>query len=291
MRTRTRPSTNWSGALDADRTTHAEGLVRVLFNVLNAPLGRLDQPGLEVEEFPIDRRQPRSSTCRCTSTPSSRSAFTSSTRPTSTRGTVERMLDELPRAARAPARHAVAALSAVPILSPAQQAFLRNGWNATRRSLPAAQAVHRYLTPGPCGRPTMRWRWLTRRARRSRSASSKPAPTPSRVLRARGIGRGHRVGLGVARDAGLLVALLGVLKAGAAYVPLDPGFPMERLSFMAGDAGLSALLVRGVPADWLAAAGRARGCALDIAAGRRRARARRWRPMRRWTPGRWTRPT
>src|ERR1700733_9690802 len=40
----------------------------------------------------------------------------------------------------------------------------------------------------------------------------------------------------------MVVALLGVLKAGAAYVPLDPGFPPERLRFMIEDAKLSLLL-------------------------------------------------
>ena len=49
------------------------------------------------------------------------------------------------------------------------------------------------------------------------------------VLRQRGIGSGQRVGLSLARGPQLVPALLGVLKAGAAYVPLDPGFPRERL--------------------------------------------------------------
>ena len=40
----------------------------------------------------------------------------------------------------------------------------------------------------------------------------------------------------------MLPALLGVLKSGAAYVPLDPSYPAERLEFMAADAGLVALV-------------------------------------------------
>ncbi|MGC4892163.1 AMP-binding protein, partial [Micromonospora sp. DT227] len=39
-----------------------------------------------------------------------------------------------------------------------------------------------------------------------------------------------------------LPVLLGVLKAGAGYVPLDPAVPVERLSFVVGDAGVSALV-------------------------------------------------
>ncbi|WP_374567988.1 amino acid adenylation domain-containing protein [Ideonella sp.] len=62
------------------------------------------------------------------------------------------------------------------------------------------------------------------------------------ALRERGVGRGHRVGVCLERDANLLAVVLGVLKAGAAYVPLDPSFPRERLSFMAQDAQLTLLV-------------------------------------------------
>jgi amino acid adenylation domain-containing protein len=64
----------------------------------------------------------------------------------------------------------------------------------------------------------------------------------ARALRARGVGRGQRVGLCVERDAEMLAAVLGILKAGGAYVPLDPTFPPERLRFMAQDAELAQLV-------------------------------------------------
>jgi len=63
-------------------------------------------------------------------------------------------------------------------------------------------------------------------------------------LLAQGIGPGDRVGLCLPRDGDLLPALLAVLKTGAAYVPLDPAFPAERLAFMAADSGLRLVLSR-----------------------------------------------
>ena len=66
-------------------------------------------------------------------------------------------------------------------------------------------------------------------------------------LRASGLGPGMLVGLGLERSCALVASVLGVLKAGAAYVPFDPGYPAERLSFMAQDAGLSLLLTREQP--------------------------------------------
>jgi amino acid adenylation domain-containing protein len=62
------------------------------------------------------------------------------------------------------------------------------------------------------------------------------------VLRGHGVRRGGLVGIAVDRGTDMLVALLGILKTGAGYVPLDPQFPAERLSYMAADAGLAALV-------------------------------------------------
>lgn len=62
------------------------------------------------------------------------------------------------------------------------------------------------------------------------------------TLAARGVRPGDWVGLCLPRGIDLVAALLGVLKAGAAYVPLDPAFPLQRLRDMAEDAGLALLL-------------------------------------------------
>ncbi len=61
-------------------------------------------------------------------------------------------------------------------------------------------------------------------------------------LQRRGIGPGQRVGLALGRSVQLVTAVLGVLRSGAAYVPLDPSYPADRLQFMATDADLSLIL-------------------------------------------------
>ncbi|MEU9232414.1 non-ribosomal peptide synthetase [Streptomyces subrutilus] len=64
----------------------------------------------------------------------------------------------------------------------------------------------------------------------------------ARALRARGVRRGDRVGIHLGRTSDLPVALLAVWRAGAAYVPLDPAYPAERIAFMAADARLTAVV-------------------------------------------------
>ncbi|MDR6680715.1 amino acid adenylation domain-containing protein, partial [Pseudomonas oryzihabitans] len=64
-------------------------------------------------------------------------------------------------------------------------------------------------------------------------------------LRRRGIGRESRVGVAMLRSVEMVIALYGVLKAGAAYVPLDPDYPAERLAFMLEDCGANLLLSHG----------------------------------------------
>ncbi|KUJ66294.1 hypothetical protein ACZ90_38475 [Streptomyces albus subsp. albus] len=57
-------------------------------------------------------------------------------------------------------------------------------------------------------------------------------------LRARGIGAGQLVGVFLERSAQLPVALLGIMKSGAAYVPLDPIYPADRIGYMLADTAL-----------------------------------------------------
>ncbi|HEY1733125.1 MAG TPA: amino acid adenylation domain-containing protein, partial [Acidimicrobiales bacterium] len=64
------------------------------------------------------------------------------------------------------------------------------------------------------------------------------------VLRARGVGPGDLVGVCLPRSVELSVALLAVLQAGAAYLPLDPDYPAERLAFMLEDAEAPVVLTR-----------------------------------------------
>ena len=63
-------------------------------------------------------------------------------------------------------------------------------------------------------------------------------------LRELGVGADARVGISVRRSFDMIVAVLGALKAGAAYVPLDPAYPQERLALMLEDSQVAVLLTQ-----------------------------------------------
>jgi amino acid adenylation domain-containing protein len=66
----------------------------------------------------------------------------------------------------------------------------------------------------------------------------------ARYLSKRGVCRASFVGVLLDRSPDMLMALLGILKTGAAYVPLDPAFPQERISFMIEDSGMRVVVSR-----------------------------------------------
>ncbi|HJU37973.1 MAG TPA: amino acid adenylation domain-containing protein, partial [Tahibacter sp.] len=83
-----------------------------------------------------------------------------------------------------------------------------------------------------CGDATLTYGELNRRANRL-----------AHRLIALGVQPDDRVAICVERGFGMLVGVLGILKAGAAYVPLDPVYPSDRLSFVLGDCAPVAVLV------------------------------------------------
>jgi amino acid adenylation domain-containing protein len=64
------------------------------------------------------------------------------------------------------------------------------------------------------------------------------------VLRKRGVGPGTITAVCLERSAKLLVGLLAIMEAGGAYLPLDPGYPSERIAFMLADSGAGVVLTQ-----------------------------------------------
>jgi amino acid adenylation domain-containing protein len=127
-------------------------------------------------------------------------------------------------------------------------------WNQTGRAYPEDRRIHELFreqaerTPDRlalvCGGQQLSYRELNRRANQL-----------AHYLKGLGIGPEVMVGLCLERSVQVVVAILGVLKSGGAYLPLDPESPLERLALMLEDAGAGVVLTERslearLPAFW-----------------------------------------
>jgi nonribosomal peptide synthetase DhbF len=148
--------------------------------------------------------------------------------------TIERMAGHLRRLLEGIVSAPESRLSQLPMLTDEERRQLLVEWNDTARgvpqvTLPALFEAQVERSPEAIalavGESTLSYAELNAQANRL-----------AHLLIGRGIGPEKLVALALPRSAEMVVALLGVLKAGAAYLPLDPEYPVERLSYMLRDA-------------------------------------------------------
>jgi amino acid adenylation domain-containing protein len=144
------------------------------------------------------------------------------------------------------------AIDQLPFLSESERRQVVLDFNATTRTLPHRHCIHtmfeEQVARSPdapalsCGGTTLGYAELNQRANRL-----------AHHLRALGVQADDRVAICVERSIDMIVGLLGILKAGAGYVPLDPAYPAERLAFMLGDCQPAAVLTQAALRDKLPA--------------------------------------
>jgi amino acid adenylation domain-containing protein len=123
-------------------------------------------------------------------------------------------------------------------------------WNDTGRALPEQATLHG-LFEGQAARMPQAVAVVQGDAVVHYAELDVQAEAVAARLRAHGVGPGAMVGLYLERTPRMLAALLGVLKSGAAYVPLDPGFPRERIACMLEDAAAPVVIADGAIAPQL----------------------------------------
>jgi amino acid adenylation domain-containing protein len=154
-----------------------------------------------------------------------------------------RLLEQLQRLLEAVIHNPEQRLSTIALLSPAEQQQLLSEWNDTDiqhpNDLPLPHMFEAQVKRSPDAiAVTFEDQQLTY------SELDQRANQLAHHLRRIGAGEQSLVGICVERSLEMLVGLFGILKAGAAYLPLDPGFPKERLEFVLADAKVAILLTQ-----------------------------------------------
>ncbi len=175
--------------------------------------------------------------------------------------TVDRLLGHFEELLHGVVRQPERRIADLPLLSASERQQLQVEWNDSRFAHVEGACLHHFFeaqaarspeaTAVVFGATVLSYGELAARANQL-----------ARSLFRLGVGPEVRVGLGLERSLEMVLALYGILKAGGAYVPLDPEYPVERLSYMLGDSGLSVVLTQERHRERFAAGG-ARVVCLD----------------------------
>jgi amino acid adenylation domain-containing protein len=148
---------------------------------------------------------------------------------------IEALLNHVERALMAVAEDANLRVADLPLLTAEERDQVLTGWNDTRVGWRSEATIHELFEAQVAVRPdavavkfhddVLTYAELDARANQL-----------ARRLQAMGVGPDAPVGVWIDRSPDLIVALLGILKAGGGYLPLDPNYPRERLAFMLDDA-------------------------------------------------------
>lgn len=164
--------------------------------------------------------------------------------------TAQRMVTHLQNLLRAMVEQPHAATATLPMLGATERKQLLVEWNDTIMAYPSGQTLHQlfeaqvertpdaYALVDAATGEQLTYRELNGRANQV-----------AHRLRQLGVTAQDRVGICVERSPKLVAGLLGILKAGAAYVPLDPAFPKARLDLMIEDAAPAILVTESYFAD------------------------------------------
>ncbi|MBW4579359.1 MAG: amino acid adenylation domain-containing protein [Tildeniella nuda ZEHNDER 1965/U140] len=157
--------------------------------------------------------------------------------------TIDRMIGHFKVLLQAIVTHPEQPIAALPLLTEPERDQLLTTWNHTPLAYPQAQCIHQLFeaqveqTPEAIAvvfeQQSLTYRELNCRANQL-----------AHYLQALGVGPDALVGICVERSLEMVVGLLGILKAGGSYVPLDPAYPKDRLTFMLEDSQLPLLLTQ-----------------------------------------------
>lgn len=141
-------------------------------------------------------------------------------------------------------------VSQLRILPPQEAQTILKDWNNTRKEYPQHASIHQLFEAQAKKNPDdialiFQGQHLTYQALNEQSDQL------AHHLLSLGVKTGQYVGICLKRSTDMVVGLLGILKAGCAYLPLDPAFPKQRLNYMLQDAQTTVVITQNDLADWL----------------------------------------
>jgi len=229
-------------------------LFQTMFILQNAPgaagdegAGALELPGLEIAPVGIDSRTSKFDLSLYMTDATERegrfTGFFEYNVDLFDRSTIERMTEHFLRlldgAVNAPDRR----LSELTILTADERTTLIEAWNDTAAELPAEATIHGLVFERAAQDPSAE-AVVFGDERLTYGELAEQAGALGAHLRGLGAGPETLVGVFLERSLDMLVAVLGVMASGAAYVPLDPEYPEDRIGYVVESSGLPLLVIQ-----------------------------------------------
>ena len=207
---------------------------------------RLDLPGLSLVSLALPgRRAQFDLTLRSAAAPSGAiQVVLEASADLFDAATAARLLDRFARLIGAASAAPETPLSSLPRLAPAEAHQLRVEWNDRGVGARADLCLHELFAAQAARTPEAE-ALLAGPERLTYGELARRVSRLAARLAARGAGPEVRVAVCLNRSADLVTALLAVMSAGSAYVPLDPTYPRERLALMLADSGSKLLITEG----------------------------------------------
>ena len=216
-------------------------LAQVMFNMLNAPFHGVSFDGLKWEPVVIDRGGAQFELSVSVDAQLSNTVTFEYNTDLFERATIERFAAQYFQILESITDDPTLTVASVPMLPSDERRLLLHDWNATRTNdvdRPLFVSMFEQQAARHPGAPAISFEDQTI----SYAALNASANTVARNLREMGVRSNTGVAICMKRSIDLVVMLLGIQKAGAYYVPLDPSFPAKRLSYMLDDSGVYALV-------------------------------------------------
>ncbi|MDB9391496.1 non-ribosomal peptide synthase/polyketide synthase [Microcystis aeruginosa] len=230
--------------LQIERHLDRNPLTQIVFALQNAPSSPWDLPGVNIEEIPSGLDSVRVDLeVYLWDAPEGLGGFCSYNRDLFDAETIVRMMNHFKTLLAAIVENPRQSLASLPLLNPEEEYQLLEGWNETKADYSYNKCIHQLIEEQAARTPeavavVFENQQLTYAELNSR------ANQLAHYLRSLGVETEVIVGLCVERSLDMIVALIGILKAGAAYLPLDPEYPQERLQFMLEDSQVPLLLTQ-----------------------------------------------
>jgi amino acid adenylation domain-containing protein/thioester reductase-like protein/FkbM family methyltransferase len=231
-------------ALQPERDMSHSPLFQVMFSLQNTPVSEFELSGLSVSLLPTEISTAKfDMTLVMENSATGLIGWWEYNTDLFDSSTIERMMGHFVTLLEGIVTNPQEKISQLPILTASEQQQLLVEWNNTKSPYPADKYIHQLfeeqveLTPDAVavvfGNQQLTYSELNIRANQL-----------AYHLQSLDVKTDTLVGICVERSLEMVVGLLGILKAGAAYVPLDPEYPTERLAFMLDDTQLSVILTQ-----------------------------------------------